>query len=76
MKSKDRVYNYIIDYMEKHQYSPSIREICEGTGLRSTSTVYTHLMDLDVMGKIKCDGVRKITVEGYQFCKADGKNGK
>ena len=71
MKSKDKVYNYIIDYMEEHQYSPSIREICEGTGLKSTSTVYAHLIDLDLMGKIKCEGVRRIAVEGYQFCRED-----
>lgn len=69
MKSKDRVYNYIIDYMEKHQYSPSIREICEGVGLKSTSTVYTHLINLEIEGKIKFNGVRCIAVEGYKFGK-------
>lgn len=71
MKSKERVYNYIISYMEEHQYSPSVRDICEGVGLRSTSTVYQHLINLDVEGRIKCDGVRRIAVKGYQFCKGD-----
>ena len=69
MKSKDKVYNYIISYMEEHQYSPSVRDICEGVGLRSTSTVYTHLIDLEVQGKIKMDGVRRISVKGYRFGK-------
>lgn len=69
MKSKDRVYNYIIDYMEKHQYSPSIREICEGVGLKSTSTVYTHLINLEIEGKIRFNGVRCISVAGYKFGK-------
>ena len=69
MKSKDKVYNYIISYMEEHQYSPSVRDICEGVGLRSTSTVYTHLIDLEVHGKIKMDGVRRISVKGYRFGK-------
>ena len=71
MKSKDKVYEYIIKYMEEHQYSPSIREICEGTGLKSTSTVYQHLIDLELMGQIKCDGVRRIKVKGYRFCRED-----
>ena len=69
MKSKDKVYEYIIKYMEEHQYSPSVRDICEGVGLRSTSTVYTHLIDLEVQGKIKMDGVRRISVKGYRFGK-------
>lgn len=69
MKSKDKVYNYIISYMEEHQYSPSVRDICEGVGLKSTSTVYSHLLNLDLEGKIRCEGVRKIHVEGYKFGK-------
>lgn len=69
MKSKERVYNYIIEYMEKHQYSPSVRDICEGTGLKSTSTVYAHLIDLELMGKIRFEGVRRISVKGYKFGK-------
>lgn len=71
MKSKERVYNYIIDYMEKHQYSPSVRDICEGVGLRSTSTVYTHLVNLQLEGAIDFNGVRCIAVKGYKFCKDD-----
>lgn len=55
--------------MEEHQYSPSIRDICDGTGLRSTSTVYTHLINLEMDGEIRFDGVRRIKVKGYQFGK-------
>ena len=69
MKSKDKVYDYIIKYMEEHQYSPSVRDICEGVGLKSTSTVYTHLINLEFEGKIKSEGVRRISVEGYRFGK-------
>ena len=69
MKSKDRILDFVIEYMEEHQYSPSIREICEGVGLKSTSTVYMHLVNLEMEGKIKFNGVRCIAVEGYKFGK-------
>ena len=69
MKSKDKVYEYIIEYMKEHQYSPSVRDICEGTGLKSTSTVYQHMVNLEIEGKIRSDGVRRINVKGYKFGK-------
>lgn len=69
MKTRDLVEQCIIEYMEDHQYSPSIRELCEMTGLSSTSTVYQHLTSLAKEGRIKFDGVRCIAVRGYRFGK-------
>ena len=69
MSSRERVYKFIVDYMTEHQYAPSIRNICEGTGLKSTSTVYSHLINLEMDGLIKFNGVRCIAVEGYRFGK-------
>lgn len=71
MKSKDRVLNFIVEYMSKNQYAPSVRDICEGVGLKSTSTVYGHLVNLEIEGKIRFNGVRCIAVKGYRFCKDD-----
>lgn len=67
MKSKERVYNFIISYTEEHLYSPSIRDICEGTGLKSTSTVFSHLRTLQNEGKLTSEGVRRITLRGFKF---------
>lgn len=69
MKSREKVLNYIVDYMTEHQYAPSIRNICEGTGLKSTSTVYSHLVNLELEGAIEFNGVRCIAVKGYRFGK-------
>lgn len=69
MKSRERVLNAIIEYMEKHQFSPSIRELCDMTGLKSTSTVHQQLNNLEKEGKIRCFGVRQIEVIGYGFRK-------
>ena len=70
MKTRDLVYQCIVEYMEEHQYAPSIRELCEMTGLSSTQTVYHHLINLDVIdGKINYEGGRQIKVKGYQFAR-------
>ena len=42
---------FIKDYPQ--QYSPSIREIAEGTGIKSTSTVQHYLYLLEQQGYIK-----------------------
>ena len=42
-KTIERVYNYICDYINNKQISPSVRDICAGVGLKSTSSVHTYL---------------------------------
>ncbi|HZG83858.1 LexA family protein [Paenibacillus sp.] len=53
MKTSERVLKYIIQHREMHGYAPTIREICEGVGLRSSSTVNGHLQRLEQKGRIK-----------------------
>lgn len=69
MKTRDFVLQCIIEYMEEHQYSPSIRELCDMTGLTSTSTVHQHLSTLSKEGRIEFNGRRCIRVAGYRFGK-------
>lgn len=49
----------ILDYIENHVsqkgYPPSVREICEAVGLKSTSTVHGHLQRLEKKGFIRRD---------------------
>ena len=49
---RERVYNFIVEFMKKNGYAPSVREICTGTDLSSTSSVYMHLLMLEDEGKI------------------------
>jgi len=44
------ILDFIRDY--PHQYSPTIREICTGVGLSSSSTVHSHLIKLEEQGYI------------------------
>lgn len=47
MTSKQKeIYDFIISYMKENLFSPSMREIGIGVGLKSTSSVYTHLKNL------------------------------
>jgi len=40
------ILNFINIFVEKNGYAPSVREICTGVGLKSTSTVQYHLEKL------------------------------
>ena len=47
------IYSYIVSYVKKEGYPPSVREICQGVGIRSTSTVHAHLHRLMEEGRIE-----------------------
>ena len=62
-KTIERVYNYICNYINNHQISPSVRDICAGVGLKSTSSVHTYLKQLDSQGRIEYrPGLRRAIV--------------
>lgn len=44
-------------------YPPSVREICNAVGLKSTSTVHMHLNKLEKLGYIKKDATKPRTIE-------------
>ncbi len=61
----------ILDFLKEaaaENRSPSVREICEATGLRSTSTVQSHLNVLEENGYItRCGGHRSIRMSGAEM---------
>lgn len=65
----------IIEYIKKYCYGPSIREIGEMVGLKSTASVHSHLYKLQKEGKIETDdkmgAPRAIRIPGYQFVNKD-----
>ena len=54
-KSQQLVYDYLCSTMAERAVPPSVREICAATGLRSTSTVHSHLKSLEARGYITRD---------------------
>lgn len=73
MTGLERVYNFIVKFITENCYSPSVMEICEGAKLRSKSSVYDHLMELELMGKIemKRNAARTIRLVGYKMVKVE-----
>lgn len=72
--SKQMVLDAVILFFKKHGYSPTIREICEMTGLTSTSSVHYHISRLVAEGKLNIGDYkssRTITVPGYKFVKEE-----
>lgn len=47
-----RIYNYLVDYLKRETHQPSIREIGEQFGIRSTKTVTEHIQALQRKGYI------------------------
>jgi len=54
----------INDYIQSEGMSPTVREICDMTGLKSTSTVYGYIKRLEKQGyiKIKQGSARSIRI--------------
>jgi len=46
-----------------HGYPPTVREICEAVGLRSTSSVHSQLEKLENMGFIRRDNMKTRAIE-------------
>ena len=57
----------ILEYMKKEilckGYPPSVREICDAVGLRSTSSVHAHLETLEKNGYIRRDPTKPRAIE-------------
>lgn len=49
----ETVYKYIVDFIRSEGYPPSVREICSGVGIKSTSTIHSHLKRLVEMNRIE-----------------------
>ena len=52
MNKTMQTYDYLVSYIDKFGYPPTIREICINVGLDSTSSAVYHLKKLEKMGKI------------------------
>lgn len=74
MTSKEKIFEFIVKYISDNGYPPTVREIGNGVGLKSTSTVHSHLQTMKLMGTIEgeIDKPRAIRVPGYEFVKKVG----
>ena len=50
-KSQQKVFDYLLEH-KSDGIAPTVREICDATGFKSTSTVHNHLNSLERFGYI------------------------
>lgn len=56
--TQDKILAYIEEEIRVRGYAPSVREIGEAVGLKSTSTVHGHLMRLEKKGLLHRDAMK------------------
>jgi repressor LexA len=54
-KRQQEIFDFIKRYSAKHGYPPTVRDIGKAIGLTSSSTVHTHLANLEKIGILRRD---------------------
>jgi repressor LexA len=62
-KRQRQVYDFIAEFVQKNQYSPSFEEIGEGLGLSSLATVHKHISNLEKKGLLSRDYNRSRSID-------------
>ena len=60
---QQQILDYIKEEILRKGYPPTVREICEKVGLRSTSSVHSHLATLEENGYIRRDPTKPRAIE-------------
>ena len=58
-----KILEFIKQEIQNKSYPPSVREICDAVGLKSTSTVHGHLTRLEKRGLIRRDSTKPRAME-------------
>src|SRR6201988_4376414 len=62
-KRQRQVYDFISDFVQQNQYSPSFEEIGVGLGLSSLATVHKHISNLEKKGLLNRDYNRSRSID-------------
>lgn len=62
-KRQEKVFEYIKQYIEINSFPPSVRDICKGVNIKSTSTAYGDLKKLESEGYIKTNSSKSRSIE-------------
>ena len=61
-KTEEKIYYIIDNFIKENKYSPSIRELCDILGGRSTATVQKHLVNMKLKGFINYEYGKNRTI--------------
>jgi repressor LexA len=62
-KRQQEIFDFIKRYSAQHGYPPTVRDIGKAIGLTSSSTVHTHLSNLEKLGLIRRDPTKPRALE-------------
>lgn len=62
-KKQEEILEFVKEQILDKGFPPSVREICEAVGLKSTSSVHAHLETLEKNGYIRRDPTKSRTIE-------------
>lgn len=68
-KRRKQIYDFIAVYIEENRFSPSMREITEGVGLQTVSTVKGHLDRMQQDGYIDFEPSKPRTIRLIKQCR-------
>jgi repressor LexA len=60
---QQEIWGFLVDYVDRHGYPPTVREIGEAVGLASPSTVHAHLANLERAGMLRRDPTKPRALE-------------
>jgi repressor LexA len=60
---QQEIWGFLVDYVDRHGYPPTVREIGEAVGLASPSTVHAHLANLERAGLLRRDPTKPRALE-------------
>jgi len=62
-KRQRQVYDFIADFVQRNQFTPSFQEIGDGLGLSSLATVHKHITNLEKKGLLNRDYNRSRSID-------------
>jgi repressor LexA len=68
---QQEIWGFLVDYVDRHGYPPTVREIGEAVGLASPSTVHAHLANLERAGLLRRDPTKPRALELVGHRRAD-----
>src|SRR3989440_12340848 len=60
---QQEIWDFLVDYVDRHGYPPTVREIGDAVGLASPSTVHAHLANLERAGLLRRDPTKPRALE-------------
>jgi repressor LexA len=60
---QQEIWDFLVGYVDRHGYPPTVREIGESVGLASPSTVHAHLANLERAGYLRRDPTKPRALE-------------